>query len=119
MLVLSIAYLALLAWVTSWLLHLAWPGPQPVIGPAMRVLLEINAVLLAWRLVLRIGFTVDAYGWREACWVPLRMLVANMISLRAARLAMIRYWTMLRGGEVHWDKTRHDFPDDIVAALDR
>lgn len=119
MLVLSIAYLALLAWVASWLLHLAWPGPQPVIGPAMRVLLEINAVLLAWRLVLRIGFTVDAYGWREACWVPLRMLVANMISLRAARLAMIRYWTMLRGGEVHWDKTRHDFPDDIAAALDR
>ena len=118
-LVLGIAYVALVAWAASWLLHLVMPGPTPVIAPAMRVLLEINAVLLGWRFLLRIGFTTGAYGWREACWVLPRMLVANLVALLAARRALTRYWTMLRGGEVQWDKTRHDFPNDIAAALDR
>ena len=118
-LVLGVAYLALVAWAVSGLCHMIVPEPALAVAPAMRMLLDVNAVLLAWRLVLRAGFTAGAYGWREACWVPLRLLTANVIALLAVRRALLRYWAMLRGDGVRWDKTRHDFPADIVAATER
>jgi adsorption protein B len=117
-LVLGIAYVALVAWGLALAARLIWPVAWPPASPALHGLLVANAVLLGWRLLVRTGFTAEAYGWREARLVPLRLVVSNLVSLLAARRALTRYVVMLRGGDVHWDKTSHAFPTDLDAALD-
>ncbi len=113
-LVLAIAYVALLAWAASWSLHATFGGaPSDLPAPMVR-LLRINAALLAWRLLARAGFTGSAYGWREALWSLPRAFVGNLIALLAARRAMTAYVRSLRGAALRWDKTRHVFPEDIA-----
>ncbi|HEU4958953.1 MAG TPA: hypothetical protein VFT56_00980 [Sphingomonas sp.] len=99
--------------------HQLVDAPTPAVPYAMRVILTVNAAVLGWRLVMRTGFTATAYGWREACLAPLRMVVGNYIALLAARRAVTRYAAMLRGGPALWDKTHHAFPADPDAAIAR
>lgn len=111
--VLFVAYVALLAWGASLALH--WLGgteaPRP--GELMMMLLTINAIMLAWRLVMRAWFTGRAYGgWQALLSLP-RALVGNFIALMAARKAMSRYLAALRGRSPQWDKTRHRFPAHV------
>ena len=114
-LVLAIAYIALLAWGASLLMHWLAGDWTPPMSGAMTALLGINGMLLAWRLAARAAFTGFAYGWREAVWSVPRMAVGNLVALLAARRAMTAYVRSLRGTALIWDKTRHVFPDDIAA----
>ncbi len=108
-LVLAVAYLALLATGLSWLGHTVSGTPAaPVALPA--AVLIANAAVLIWRLAMRAGFTTAAYGWREGLWSIPRALVGNLIALFAAQRAMKRYIAMLRGAPIIWDKTAHEFP---------
>lgn len=108
--VLAIAYLALLAWGASMIGHRLLGTPVPaVIGP-MAQLLGINAALLAWRVVMRVGFTGAAHGAFQAALAVPRVLVANYIALFAARRAIAIYWPTLRGNPARWEKTAHHFP---------
>ena len=115
--VLAAAYLALFATALSSAAHWFADTPAPAIDPAMRAVLGVNAGLLCWRLAMRALFTWRAYGGRQAALSFPRAFVANYISLMAARLAVARYIGLLRGGTLHWDKTRHAFPDDVEEAL--
>ena len=115
-LVLAVAYLALVAWGASLIVHGATGQGALAVPPAMVVLLRVNAALLVWRLASRALFTGRAYGWGEAAWSLPRAFVGNLIALLAARRAMVAYVRSLRGTALIWDKTRHVFPDDIAQA---
>src|SRR3546814_16465205 len=52
-LVLATAYLALGAWGMGAALHWLTGIPPPPLAPLLHVLLSLNALLLAWRLVIR------------------------------------------------------------------
>ncbi|MFA5989894.1 MAG: glycosyl transferase family protein [Sphingomonas sp.] len=108
-LVLAAAYVALVSWGLACLLR--WitgePGTTPLV-PAW--LLGINAALLFWRLAMRILFTGVAYGAWESLWSVPRLFISNLVSLLAARRAMMRYVAMLSGKTAVWDKTAHRFP---------
>lgn len=107
--VLAAAYLALVASALAGLAHATLEVPRlPLTIPAW--VLIANAVLLIWRLGMRAGFTVAAYGWREGVWSVPRALVGNYIALLAARRAIMRYIAMLNGAPLRWDKTAHAFP---------
>ena len=116
-LVLAVAYVALLAWGMSLAAHALFGGAAPLVSPPIAAVMAINAGLLCWRLVMRVAFTGAAYGWREACWAVPRALVGNFIALLAARRAVSRYIAMLRGGSAQWEKTHHSFPTDISVAV--
>ncbi len=110
-LVLAVAYVALVAWGASLAGHALMGTPAPPLPSAMVLVLRINGALLGWRLTLRALCTGHAYGWREALWSLPRALVANLVALLAARRAVTAYVRSLRGGALAWDKTRHVFPD--------
>lgn len=110
--VLAIAYCALLFWALAFGGHAVTGATPPALHPAVRWLLAVNLALLGWRVVVRMAFVWRAYGWREARWAPLRMVVANIIALAAARRAAFLYARMLAGSVPQWDKTDHHFPDD-------
>ena len=84
--------------------------PQEAPAPLLVLLLSLNAGLLLWRLLVRAACVTRHYGWREGVRSIPRMVISNIIAMMAARRAMFRYVTMLRSGEVHWDKTDHSFP---------
>jgi adsorption protein B len=109
--VLAAAYLGLVAWAVLAVLHWLGAGEAPALPETMVLLLKVNAALLLWRLLIRAIFVGRAAGWREALLSVPRMVVADLITLMAARRAVARYVGMLRGREVRWDKTVHKFPD--------
>ncbi|KQM62794.1 hypothetical protein ASE75_13895 [Sphingomonas sp. Leaf17] len=114
-LVMATAYLSMVLWAVSLLLHLATGSAVPSPGPWLGWLAGTNAALLGWRLAMRMAFTTRVYGPREGLWAIPRLLVGNYIALFAARRAVIRYIAMLRGAPPVWDKTAHAFPDDVQA----
>lgn len=91
----------------SWLIGTA----SPAFGPTLTMMLELNSIMLVWRLVCRALFVTRIYGWREGLRSIPRSIVANIVSIAAARRAVLRYLSMLRLGKVEWDKTSHKFPD--------
>ncbi len=116
--VLAVAYLALIAWSLSLLAHW-WSGADlPGATEGLETLLTVNLVLMAWRLAMRATMVARRYGRWEAMRAVPRTFVANLIALLAARRALGRYITLLRGGVVRWDKTAHHFPmpSDLPAA---
>lgn len=111
-LVLFVAYGALVAWGASLLAHAFAGSAAAAPSDATLRLLQLNGALLAWRLTCRAAATGAAYGWREALWSLPRALVSNYVALLAARRAMTAYVRSLRGAALQWDKTRHVFPRD-------
>jgi adsorption protein B len=111
MLVLAAAYLGMTADAVAVLIHWVADSPLPPVHPGLRMLFGINAMLLTWRLAVRMTFTGRAYGWREAFWSLPRFIIGNFVALAAIPRALIRYIHVLRGGAAKWDKTSHHFPD--------
>lgn len=94
----------------AWLMHALADTPLPATAPLPALLL--TGGLLLWRLVMRVYFTTAGYGWRQGLWSIPRAVVGNIISLLAARRAILRYIAMLSGATIRWDKTTHIFPVD-------
>ncbi len=109
-LVLAAAYLALLLWGVSGVAHWIAGAPMRPIDPVLARVLALNMALLAWRVAFRFTFSTRFYGWREGVRSLPRLVVGNYIALLAVRRAVWRYWAMLRGSAVVWDKTAHRFP---------
>ena len=105
--ILLAAYAGLLVTAIGWAGQALLGWHPATLGDGMRWLLAMNAVLLLWRLGMRIYFTTCWYGWREGARAVPRAFVANIIAMLAARRAIILYWRMLRSGQVIWDKTEH------------
>ena len=109
--VLAMAYCALIAWALATAVH--WfdaTRPPPGSAPGLWLLVA-NTALLGWRLVTRMIFTGRSYGLRQALWSLPRFVVGNFVALNAAPRAVIRYVGMLQGAGPVWDKTCHEFPD--------
>lgn len=80
-------------------------------GSALRLFLLLNAGLLGWRLLLRVGFTAREHGLAEGLRAIPRAVVANAINFLSAFRAVDRYRAALENGTaVRWDKTAHRFP---------
>ena len=77
------------------------------VSPALAFLLQLNLVLLAWRLLVRFCFVTSAYGLAEGLRSLPRTVVGNVIAILAVRRAVALH---LAGGPPQWDKTAHMFP---------
>ncbi|MDQ3140097.1 MAG: glycosyl transferase family protein [Pseudomonadota bacterium] len=89
-------------------------APQPI-AARLALILQINLAMLGWRLAMRFGFVAQAYGWREGLRSIPRVLVGNVISIRAAWRALVRYREIRGSGVARWHKTAHAFPASIPA----
>jgi adsorption protein B len=103
-------YISFLLWAVlqarGWIV-----GAAPaVFPPALSFLLKLNFALLGWRLLMRLSFVTQAYGWREGIRSLPRVVISNLIAMLAARRAVFRYLRSRKTGKMSWDKTKHAFP---------
>src|SRR3546814_12520751 len=82
-LVLATAYVALGAWGMGAALHWLTGIPPPPLAPLLHVLLSINAIMLALRLVIRGSFTALAYGRGDSRRALPRRFVGHLIAILA------------------------------------
>jgi adsorption protein B len=104
------AYTAALLWSQLWLAEALGAPVQARMDPVLTTILTVNGWLLAWRVLMRAGFTTSAYGWREGLLSIPRLVVGNIIAMLAAARAVSLH---LGGGARRWDKTRHIFPAEL------
>ena len=109
-LLLVAAYAAALLWAQIWLAEALGAPIKARLDPGLITLLTINGWLLAWRVLMRTGFTASAYGWRQGMMSIPRLFVGNVIAMLAAARAVSLH---LGGGARQWDKTRHTFPREL------
>src|SRR4051812_30688164 len=109
-LLLVAAYAAALLWSQLWLAEALGAPLQARLDPALITLLTINGWLLAWRILMRAGFTTSAYDWREGILSVPRLVVGNVIAMLAAARAVSLH---LGGGATRWEKTRNMFPAEL------
>ncbi|MDQ3246819.1 MAG: glycosyl transferase family protein [Pseudomonadota bacterium] len=105
------AYAAAALWSQLWLAEALGAPVQVRMDPLLVDLLIVNAWLLAWRILMRAGFTTSAYGWRQGLLSIPRLVVGNVIAILAALRAVSVH---LGGGPTRWDKTRHIFPGEAL-----
>lgn len=113
--VLFAAYASLLIWGVSYGLELLTGREMAAVSDLLSSLLVLNSVLLVWRLGMRVGFVTRVYHWREGIRSIPRVLIGNIIAMRAARLAVMRYLVTRRTGTAIWGKTAHNFPAQLPA----
>ena len=80
------------------------------VSPGLRWLMQVNALLLGWRLMVRAAFTTVSYGWREGLRSLPRAVVGNLIAMLAAQRALLIHSA---GGARRWEKTDHIFPSEL------
>lgn len=109
--VLTAAYVCILLTAILILGHRAgWHEPRPF-GNFLLIVLAVNAVLLLWRLGVRACFVARVHGWRQGLLSVPRTIIANIISVMAARRAVAAYLRHVFGAALRWDKTAHShFP---------
>jgi adsorption protein B len=110
--VLAAAYICLL--ITAVLMLAEAAGlfiPRPI-DPFLAKLMATNALFLLWRIAVRAYFVWRIEGLRQALLSIPRTLIANIISIIAARRAVVAYVRHLLGKALSWDKTSHShFPN--------
>jgi adsorption protein B len=109
-LLLLAGYTAALLWSQLWLAEALGAPVQARMDPALTTILAINGALLAWRVLMRAGFTASAYGWRQGLLSIPRLVVGNVIAMLAAARAVSLH---LGGGARRWEKTHHVFPAEL------
>ena len=109
-LLLFAGYAAALLWSQLWLAEALGAPVHARMEPALKTLLMVNAGLLAWRVLMRAGFTTSAYGVREGLLSIPRMVVGNLVAMLAAIRAIALH---VGGGPKRWDKTSHMFPAEL------
>lgn len=117
-LVLMIAYCcvvltAFIALVTTAGLFKPAPFPDMLVA-----FLGINAFFLIWRTMVRAAFVGALYGGIEAALSIPRSLIANIISIMAARRACIAYLRHCFGVPLIWEKTTHHSVPQMVTRGD-
>lgn len=113
-LVLCCAYASMLLYAVCDLAHILTGTPAEPFPQMLKLLLTLNAVLLAWRLCVRCFFVTRYYGWREGLRSMPRVMLANIIAIMAARRAIAHYIRIIRGAAPVWEKTSHHFPQELV-----
>ena len=105
------AYLAALLWSQLWLAEQLGAPIEVRIDPLLAGLLRVNAWLLAWRVLMRAGFTASAYGLEEGLMSMPRLFVGNLIAVLSAFRALSLH---IGGRTPRWDKTQHIFPREAL-----
>ena len=111
-LLLVAAYAAILLWIQLWIASQLGAPVNLTMSPVLGFLLTINAVLLAWRVLVRAGFVTATYGIGQGLLSIPRLLVGNVIAMLAVKRAIRIHAS---GGPKRWDKTRHIFPAEEKA----
>ena len=110
-----IGYAVVLLVIGDVALRRVWPAAAalpPLAARWLTAMLWFNAALLAWRLLMRAGFTAHAYGPAEGIRAVPRAFASNVINAAAAWAAARHYVAAVRGTRaLAWDKTAHRFPD--------
>jgi len=114
--VLAAAYGALALEVTAmaWRYAVDRPVFVPLAAP-LALLLQVNLILMLWRIAMRFAMVRSAYGWGEAWRSVPRMIVGNIVAMMAARRAVFHYAGIRAQRPVAWDKTVHVFPATVPA----
>ena len=80
----------------------------------------IGLSIQAFQTTIRAACSARIYGWRFACGVPLRVVVANAINCVATTRAIWVYANArLRGLPLRWVKTEHAYPNRIALMTER
>ncbi len=115
-LLLLCAYILLALTALLWIVPLLAPDYRPRgLSDEMNWLVLLTLGTLCWRLLVRCWFVARAFGWREALWCPLRLIMGNAIAIAASWRAIRFYIGHCLGQRLRWEKTRHDFPDGVAA----
>ena len=105
--VLFAAYLLIVLRAVVYLAQLAgWYERAPV-SLVLHTIVLVTLLGLLWRMVTRFVATTALYGWVEGFAAIVRLPIANVITILAARRAFVAYFGSLRGRAIHWDKTEH------------
>ena len=88
-------------------------------GGWLVTLMWLNAVALLLRVVQRMYFVGNMYGWEHAVLSVPRMIVGNFINAMAARAWKLFIGHLITGKRLAWDKTMHDFPSTDQLAQQR
>ena len=109
-LLLLAGYTAALLWSQLWLAEALGAPVQARMDPVLATILAINGGLLAWRVLMRAGFTASAYGWRQGLLSIPRLVVGNVIAMLASARAVSLH---LGGGARRWEMTHQVFPAEL------
>jgi adsorption protein B len=107
-LVLLAGYVLVLLTALGGLAGLAGVGEPVPLTPLLSALLLANLGALLWRAAMRFAFAARQYGIAEGLRAVLRLPLANVIAIIAARRAVFAYARTLFGRAAIWDKTEHD-----------
>lgn len=112
--ILTCAYAALILYGITGVTHILTGTAGKPFSAFLTTLLILNGLLLVWRLAIRWAFVTRFYGWREGLRSIPRNFIANVIAIMAARRAVMQYMKLRRGGALVWDKTEHQFPQEMM-----
>ncbi len=108
--IISLGYLALVMTTINIGLWFVFGFKIEALPSFTTILLELNLIMLVWRITFRFGFVTYEYGWQEGLRSAPRMIVGNIIAIIAARRAIIQYAKIKTFKDLKWDKTQHKFP---------
>ena len=108
-LLLVAGYVAILLWSQLWIAGLLGAPVALAMSPLLALLLKVNAVLLAWRIAMRVGFVTATYGFGQGLLSIPRLLVGNVVAMLAVKRAIAIH---AAGGPKKWEKTSHIFPTE-------
>jgi adsorption protein B len=73
-----------------------------------------NLFMMVFRITQRCYWTVTLYGWSALPMLPFRYMWGALINyLAITRAIKIFFLHQIKGEPIGWDKTAHDFPEDI------
>ena len=78
-----------------------------MLGALVNFLSRQTLSIAAPTVIASLHITTAQYGWREGLRAIPRMVIANFITIVAARRAFAGYLRLIRGGHPAWDKTHH------------
>lgn len=106
--VLLAAYVVVATWaITATAQQLGLFEAHPF-TPLMEAIVAAALAGFIWRGLVRCVFTAILYGPIEGLRAVIRMPIANIITIIAARRALTAYVRTLGGGKPIWEKTHHD-----------
>ena len=105
--VLLAAYLVIVVWAVTGIAQLSGFYRPRLNAPLVEIIVATGLVGVIWRGLVRSAFSTALYGLAEGLRSVVRMPIANLITIVAARRALAAYLRTLRGGEPIWEKTSH------------
>ena len=105
--VLLAAYLVIVVWAVTGIAQVSGLYRPRLNAPLLEIIVATGLAGFIWRGLVRSAFSTALYGVAEGLRSVVRMPIANIITIIAARRALAAYLRTLRGGEPIWEKTSH------------